>query len=59
MWLPPTLHRKWGGFMIEGILLELLIISLFANIILTTIAFALIIVLTVKNIKENHISANQ
>lgn len=45
--------------MLEGILLELLIILLFANIILTTISFALIIVITVKNIKENHISANQ
>ena len=45
--------------MLEGILLELLIISVFANIILTTISFALIIVLTVKNIKENHISASE
>ena len=51
------LHRKWGGFMLEGIILELLIISLVANIILATISFALIIVLTIKNIKENHISA--
>lgn len=45
--------------MLEGILLELLIVSLFANIILTTIAFTLIIVITVKNIKENHISATE
>ena len=59
MWLPPTLHRKWGGFMLEGISLELLIVSLFANDILATIAFTLIIVITVKNIKENHISATE
>ena len=45
--------------MLEGILLELLIISLFANVILTTIAFTLIMVYTVKNIKENHISASE
>ena len=59
MWFPPTLHRKWGGFMLEGTLLELLIASLFANVILATIAFTLIIVLTVKNIKENHIYATE
>ena len=58
MWLPPPiLHRKWGGFMIEGILLKLLILSIFFNIILTVIAFALIIVLAIKYKKENHISA--
>lgn len=45
--------------MLEGILIELLIVSLFANVILATIAFTLIIVLTVKNIKENHISATE
>ena len=45
--------------MLEGILLEFLIVSLFANIILATIAFTLIIVITGKNIKENHISATE
>ena len=45
--------------MLEGISLELLIVSLFANDILATIAFTLIIVITVKNIKENHISATE
>ena len=45
--------------MLERILLELLIVSLFANVILATIAFTLIIVITVKNIKENHISATE
>ena len=45
--------------MLEGILLELLIVSLFANVILATISFALIIVLAIKNIKENHISATE
>lgn len=45
--------------MLEGILLQLLIISLFANVTLTIIAFILIIVLTNKYIKEDHISAAQ
>ena len=43
--------------MLEGILLKLLMLSVFINIILTIISFALIIVLTIKYIKENHISA--
>lgn len=45
--------------MLEGILLEFLIVSLYANVILAIIAFTLIIVLTFKNIKENHISATE
>lgn len=59
MWLPPTLHRKWGGFMLEEILLKILMISIFTNVVLTIIAFTLIITLVVKNIKENHISASE
>lgn len=45
--------------MLEEILLQLLMLSLFANIALTIISFILIIVITIITYKENHISANQ
>ena len=45
--------------MLEGILLELLMLSLYMNIALTIISFVLIIVLTIIIYKRNHISADQ
>ena len=45
--------------MLEGILLELLMLSLYMNIALTIISFVLIIVFTIIIYKENHISADQ
>lgn len=45
--------------MLEEILLQLLILSLLANVALTIISFILIIVLSIITYKENHISANQ
>lgn len=45
--------------MLEEILLQLLILSLFTNVALTIISFILIIVTTVIIYKQNHISANQ
>lgn len=45
--------------MLEEILLQLLILSLFENVALAIISFVLIIVLTVIIYKENHISADQ
>lgn len=45
--------------MLEGILLELLMLSLYMNIALTIISFVLIIVLTIIIYKKNHISADQ
>lgn len=45
--------------MLEEILLQLLILSLFGNVALAIISFVLIIVLTVIIYKENHISASQ
>ena len=58
MWLPPILHKKerWCE-MLE--ILQLLILSLYGNIALATISLILMIVLTIKIIKENHTSANQ
>ena len=43
--------------MIENILLQLLIISLYTNIVLSVFTFVLLIVLTIKFYKENHTSA--
>lgn len=45
--------------MIEDILLKLLVLSIYINIFLTIISFALIIVLTIIYKKENHISATK
>ncbi len=45
--------------MLEGILLELLMLSLYMNIALTIISFVIIIVFTIIIYKENHISADQ
>lgn len=45
--------------MLEEILLQLLMLSLFTNVALTIISFILIIVITVIIYKQNHISANQ
>lgn len=45
--------------MLEGILLQLLMLSLFANVTLTIISFILIIVINIITYKQNHISANQ
>lgn len=45
--------------MLEEILLQLLMLSLFANVALTIISFILIIVITIITYKQNHISANQ
>lgn len=43
--------------MLEDVLLQILIISLYTNVGLTIITFVLIIVLTVILYKENHTSA--
>ena len=58
MWLPPNLHMKarWCE-MLE--ILQLLILSLYGNIALAIISLILIIILTLKIIKENHTSADQ
>lgn len=45
--------------MLEEILLQLLILSLFTNVALAIISFVLIIAITIITYKENHISANQ
>ena len=45
--------------MLEDILLQLLIISIYTNVGLTIITFVLIIVLTVILYKENHTSASR
>lgn len=45
--------------MLEEIFLQLLILSLLANVALTIISFILIIVLSIITYKENHISADQ
>ena len=60
MWLPPNLHKKvrWCE-MLEIGLLQLLTLSLFGNIALSIISLILIIVITLKNIEENHTSAHQ
>ena len=44
--------------MLEEILLQLLILSLFTNVALTIISFVLIIAITVITYKNSHISAN-
>lgn len=44
--------------MVEEVLLQLLILSLIANIFLTVILFVTIIVITIITYKENHISAD-
>lgn len=44
--------------MVEEVLLQLLILSLIANIFLTVILFITIIVITIITYKENHISAD-
>lgn len=44
--------------MLESALLQLLILSLIANIAITIISFVLIIALVIITYKENHISAN-
>ena len=45
--------------MLEEVLLQLLILSLIANITFAIISLALIIVLTIITYKGNHISANR
>lgn len=45
--------------MLEEMLLQLLILSLFGNVALAIISFVLIIVLTIIIHKKNHISADQ
>lgn len=45
--------------MLEEILLQLLMLSLFTNVALTIISFIWIIVITISTYKENHISADQ
>ena len=45
--------------MLEIGLLQLLTLSLFGNIALSIISLILIIVITLKNIEENHTSAHQ
>lgn len=45
--------------MLEEILLQLLVLSLFINVALTIISFILIIVITIITYRENHISADQ
>lgn len=45
--------------MLEEILLQLLVLSLFTNVALTIISFILIIVITIITYRENHISADQ
>ena len=45
--------------MLEGILLQLLMLSLFANVALTIISFIVIIAITIITYKQNHISADQ
>ena len=60
-WLPShNLHKKvrWCE-MLEEMLLQLLIISLFGNVALAIISFILIIVITIFIYKENHISADE
>ena len=44
--------------MVEEVLLQLLILSLIANIFLTVILFITIIAITIITYKENHISAD-
>ena len=58
MWLPPNLHMKarWCE-MLE--ILQLLILSLYGNIVLAILSLILTTVLTTKIIKENHTSADQ
>jgi len=53
------LERQKFRRMLEEILLQLLILSLFANVALTIISFVLIIVITIITYKQNHISADQ
>lgn len=45
--------------MLEEILLQLLILSVFTNVALTIISFILIIAITIIIYKQNHISADQ
>lgn len=45
--------------MLEEILLQLLILSLYTNVALTIISFILIIAITIIIYKQNHISADQ
>lgn len=45
--------------MLEEILLQLLILSLYTNVALTIISFILIIAITIITYKQNHISADQ
>lgn len=45
--------------MLEELLLQLLVLSLFTNVALTIISFILIIVITIITYRENHISADQ
>lgn len=45
--------------MLEEMLLQLLMLSLFTNVALTIISFIWIIVITIITYKENHISADQ
>ena len=45
--------------MLEEILLQLLMLSLFTNVALTIISFISIIVIIIITYKENHISADQ
>lgn len=43
--------------MLEEILFQLLVLSVFANIVFAIISFALIIIVTIIICKKNHISA--
>lgn len=45
--------------MLEEILLQLLILSLFTNVALTIISFILIVAITIITYKKDHISADQ
>lgn len=45
--------------MLEEILLQLLMLSLFTNVAITIISFILIIAITIITYKQNHISADQ
>lgn len=45
--------------MLEEILLQLLILSIYMNVVLTIISFTLIIVITLIKCKKNHISARR
>ena len=53
-------QKKAGWFrMLEEILIQLLVLSLYTNVALTVISFILLIILTYSTYKENHISADQ